>query len=139
MKKTWVCERVGLVACAARKLPGTHRAEDLYQSALFKKARQWVIANCDNWFVLSAKHGLIHPSAEIDWYDVTLKNLTREERQAWADKVRLQLKAIVTSEVELIALAGESYCEPLMEFKVRRPLKGMGIGQQLHWLTVENY
>ena len=57
-----------IISCSAHKLPGSHRAVDLYQSRQFKIARQlqdlgWSV------FVLSAKYGFIPGSEIIADYD----------------------------------------------------------------------
>lgn len=35
----------------------------------------WAIAHCDQWAILSAKHGLIDPDKVIEPYDVTLSTM----------------------------------------------------------------
>jgi hypothetical protein len=128
--------RVGLVACCGHKKDGRHQAGEIYQSALFKKSRAWVEANCDTWMILSARHGLLSPRDEISTYDMTLNDMSAEQKRAWSEKVRHQLKQF--SGDELVVLAGKNYCGWTDGFDVTRPLEGMGIGQQLQFLTKEN-
>ena len=52
-----------LVACVAAKLDRPAPARDLYTSPWFQKARAYVERQGGQWFVLSAKHGLIAPDA----------------------------------------------------------------------------
>jgi hypothetical protein len=63
---------VGLVGCAARKLQGPAPARELYVSQLFRKASAYAEATCDRWYILSAKHGLVHPDTVLEPYDVRL-------------------------------------------------------------------
>lgn len=128
--------RIGLVACCGQKLDGTHPAELLYVSALFRKSRAWVLEHCQQWFILSARFGLVVPSQMIETYDVTLNAMPAAERRAWAVRVREQLEPFAGA--NFIALAGERYCAALDGLRVERPLQGMGIGQQLGWLTRQN-
>lgn len=129
-------ERIGLVACCGRKLEGQHPAQDIYVSALFRKSRAWVLQHCDQWFILSAKYGLVVPSQVIETYDVTLNAMPAAERRAWAARVRKELEPFAGATI--VALAGERYCAALHGLRVERPLQGMGIGQQLGWLTRQN-
>lgn len=129
-------ECIGLVACCGQKLEGLHAAQDIYVSSLFRKSRAWVSAHCSRWFVLSAKFGLLAPSQEIETYDVTLNAMSAADRREWAQRVREQLEPLASA--RFLVLAGERYCAGLTGLDVERPLQGMGIGQQLAWLTQQN-
>lgn len=128
--------KIGLVACCGQKLDGTFPAEQLYVSPLFRKSRTWVLQHCDQWFILSARYGLVVPSQLIETYDVTLNAMPAAERRAWAARVREELEPFAGA--NFVALAGERYCAALDGLRVERPLQGMGIGQQLGWLTRQN-
>lgn len=124
-----------LVACCGKKLAGTHAAKDLYQSQLFRKARAWAERHGDHWFILSAKHGVVAPDDQIDAYDLALNSTSRGYRLEWADRVTTQLRDVAKGRVAV--LAGANYCQVWLEHfqHVERPLKGLGIGKQLAWLT----
>jgi len=83
--------RVGLVGCVKRKAEAARAAEDLYTSALFKERRAHVNETCDRWFILSARHGLVDPSAVLEPYDETLTNAPRAVRRTWSATVLEQL------------------------------------------------
>jgi hypothetical protein len=61
-----------LVSCVRRKCTGTHRARDLYVSNWFRAARAVVEATGCPWFILSAKHALLHPEEMVQDYDLAL-------------------------------------------------------------------
>jgi len=51
---------VGLISCTKSKREEATKPRDLYlESAFFTKARQYVEANHDAWYILSAKHHLL--------------------------------------------------------------------------------
>jgi len=138
--------RVGLVGCSSAKLSRPAPARTLYTSALFRKSRDYVEATCDRWYVLSAKHGLVHPDTILEPYDVKLgRVIPREpERSAqpihqWADMVRGQLAVELADvpRVTLITVAGEQYRTVLhpCQWPYAVPMRGLGIGEQLAWLT----
>ena len=110
--------RVGLVGCASQKLTRPEPARQLYVSQLFWKASAYAEATCDRWYVLSAKHGLVHPDAVIEPYDMRLgtNHKTSPPIHAWADMVRYQLDAelVGLEGVTLVALAGEQYRTALL-------------------------
>jgi hypothetical protein len=83
--------RVGLVGCVKGKAETARAAEDLYTSELFKKRRAHVNQTCDRWFILSARHGLVDPSAVLEPYDETLTNASRAAQRTWSAAVLDQL------------------------------------------------
>lgn len=130
--------RIGLVGCGAKKLDRAAPARDLYTGALFRKAAAHAEVTCDRWFILSAKHGLVRPDDVIEPYDVVLSAHSPE----WDELVRAQLAAELAGapRVLLVALAGERYRTALhpCQWPYEIPMRGLGIGQQLAWLTERN-
>jgi hypothetical protein len=125
--------RIVLVACCGKKLPYPAPAQDLYQSELFRKSRLYAEQNGDEWLILSAKHGVVHPGATVEPYDVTLNEMSSAERRAWSARVAEQLREF--SNDQLTVLAGSAYCGWIDAFtNVTRPMEGLGIGQQLAYL-----
>ena len=132
---------IALVGCAAAKLSRPAPARDLYVSQLFKKAAAYAEANSDRWYVLSAKYGLVRSDDVIEPYDAKLGTKTGPPIWDWAADVanQLQIELIGLDDVELLVLAGEQYRTFLRftDYPARVPMKGMGIGQQLGYLTRE--
>ena len=132
--------RIGLVSCGKLKQSTSAPARDLYTSALFRKSRAWAEANCDEWYILSAQHGLLDPATHTAPYEHTLNTLTAPERLRWAQRVHRQLgeAGLLHSSVEFVWLAGRQYKEHLSRFLVDSaqtdPLHGLGIGKRLQWL-----
>ena len=56
-------DRICLVACVKGKRGAPAPAKDLYRSPWFRKARRYVEQSGAPWFILSDKHGLVHPDA----------------------------------------------------------------------------
>jgi len=71
------------------------------------KACAYVRSQCDRWFILSAKHGLVHPDQEISPYDETLNDKARSEREAWAAAVWENLRPQLYAEDRVLILAGK--------------------------------
>jgi hypothetical protein len=111
-------------------------ARDLYQSDLFRKSRAYVEARGGRWFILSAAHGLLEPTATIEWYDRQLGDMTTFARQQWGWRVRSALAAAGVTERPITVLAGRLYREAigLGPSEIVAPLAGLAIGQQLAWL-----
>lgn len=129
-----------IVGCGKQKLGREARARDLYTGSLFRAARAFA-ERCDDWRILSAAYGVLRPETRIKPYD---KRLTRNalERQQWA----LVSATSITSTMapigyEVIFLASADYADPIAAELERRgvickqPLRGMGIGKRLQWLT----
>lgn len=138
---------VVLVGCCAKKLPHKAAAKDLYRSALFVKARAFAEATGSPWAIISAKHGLLMPEAEVEPYDVTVAergrrvgNMGRKaDRQGFASSLRRALDARFPG-ASFIFLAGSAYRpwtggSPAL--KLAEPLEGLGVGERLRWLDRE--
>ena len=127
--------RVGLVACGKGRLGHGAPARAFYNGSLFRKASGYAAARYDAWFVLSPMHHLVAPDHWVEPYDLSLRHLTRAEREAWADEVVRQLRERGLEEAEFFLHAGENYADPLGRRlgRTRRPLRGLGIGRQLAW------
>ncbi|MEX2551955.1 MAG: DUF6884 domain-containing protein [Actinomycetota bacterium] len=134
---------VVLVACAGTKVPRPAPAKDLYVSALFLKSRSYAERVGYRWYILSAKHGLLGPEELVAPYDVTLKDLPRAERRAWAERVFERLRDELHSGDHVMFLAGSTYRQDLSGllanegYAFKAPLEGLRIGEQLQWLTRE--
>jgi hypothetical protein len=137
-------KRVGLVGCVKEKRAGTAAAEDLYMSPLFVGRRRYVERTCDEWWILSAEHGLVHPRDVIAPYDKTLRDASRADRRAWAEQVlrvidqRIEFSAGDTVEIH----AGSDYRDyglvgGLFErgVSVENPTQGMRVGEQLRFYS----
>jgi hypothetical protein len=130
-----------LVACVAKKLDHPAPAKELYVSPWFKLARAYVEARTTDWFILSAKFGLLRTDTVIEPYDTALTQMRLQDRQAWASRVTAQLEQELPHRIpRIVVLAGLRYRDLLMEVLGRHadavevPLEGMTIGKQLGWL-----
>jgi len=84
--------KIGLVGCVKSKLDHPAAAKDLYISDLFVGRRRYVERSCDQWFILSALHGLVRPSEVLNPYDLSLKSCGADERRAWSKRVLGQIQ-----------------------------------------------
>jgi uncharacterized HhH-GPD family protein len=139
--------RVGLVGCVKSKQPRPAPARDLYTSALFRGRRAFVESTCDQWFILSAKHGLLAPDELIEPYDVRLADKPDHERQRWSRQVVADLErrlgdlSALTFEIH----AGAAYRDNGVSAGLRargatveNPVEGLNQGQQLAFYKVNN-
>ena len=68
-------------------------ASEIYSaSALFRKAYAYAIKNYDKVGILSAKYGFLLPDDRIEPYNLTLKNMTVDERKDWAERTFDQMR-----------------------------------------------
>ena len=148
--------RIGLVACAATKRDHPDVARDLYVGSHFIKSLSLSEKVDDQTFILSAKHGLVTPEQYLKPYDATLKRMSPAQRSAWGVDVAVDLRARFGHlPVRLVFYAGVNYIQPILkaidafngqavacnrkpwDALHEAPMKGLGIGQRLHWLNVE--
>ena len=135
-------KNIVLISCVSKKLDKKSTAENLYISSLFKKNLIYAKSlKPSEIFILSAEHGLLKLTDEIEPYDKTLNNMRSKEIKEWSKKVVNQLKTLTDlNNDEFTFLAGEKYRKLLIPelSNVKIPMKGLKIGKQLQWLTKQN-
>lgn len=102
-----------LIGCGRHKKKSPTLARDLYTSARFKTSKT-IAKNIEaNFFVLSAKHGLLEPDQLVEPYDVDISALNEDEKNQWADSV---LKSIsrFRNGATITILAEKNYVLPLI-------------------------
>ena len=130
-----------LVSCVGQKRTSPSTAKDLYTSSWFRKARAYVESRESPWHILSAEHGVLDPIRVVDPYEKTLNTMAIHDRRLWVERVFSQLQAVGAAEGKLSLLAGQRYREFLVPkllaigVEVEIPMEGLGIGEQLRWLT----
>ena len=124
-------------------------AKDLYVSDLFKKRMAHVEARKIPWFIASAGSGLVAPTTPMRTYDKTIADMEAIDRSAWyvgvaselIDRLYYDHDIRDLRDVAIELHAGADYCEPLDKIlellgaEVIRPVKGLGIGQQLAYYS----
>ncbi len=135
--------RIALVGCVKTKRSGVHPARDLYVSPLFLRRRAFVEAARLPWFILSAKHGLVAPEAELRKYEMTLNTMSAADRRAWGARVLGQLREQL-GDLDGLTFefhAGARYVEALEQglgeagARIDVPTEGLTMGRQLAWYT----
>lgn len=134
--------RIGLVGCVKEKGVTPTAARDLYRSTLFAGRRAYVERSCDEWWILSAEHGLVHPDDVLEPYDVTLNIMGRSAKRRWSDGVLAAIGGRVEPNVGDVFEfhAGAEYRNWGLAEGLRRrgctveiPTEGMLIGRQLQF------
>lgn len=122
-----------LIACSAAKLDRTAPAAELYQGQAFKLAMAAADRAGADVVILSALHGAVTPTRQLQPYNKTLAQMSKHQRAVWAAMTDQQLQQHKGRQV--VVLAGKHYAAAVDGWpNVSRPLAGQGIGQQLHTL-----
>ena len=130
-----------ILGCVSGKRLGPLPAKDLYDSDLFDRRRRYAEATGKPWVIFSAKHGILDPDDEIEWYDVALKELPRRIRRAKGEEAVRQLEKRFGPLAGMIfeTHAGEAYRTaiegPLSDRGARllNPVEGLRIGELKQW------
>jgi hypothetical protein len=131
------------LSCSKSKQDYKCQAQELYSaSPMFTKTLEYgKKLNPDSMYILSAKHHLVEMEDELEPYDLTLKEFTSEEKQAWGGETYRQMvdKGMNGSKDKFIFLAGTEYINPLLEYipevNIEEPLEGKRFGERLSWLN----
>jgi len=134
---------IGLVSCTKSKREQAAKPADLYmESAFFREAREYVEANHDSWYILSAKHHLLDPDGPpIEPYDDTLSGASVDRKREWSRTVysQLQEEGLLVEGTRLVFHAGRDYYDellPLLEdtaVQTETPTDGLQFGKTLAW------
>lgn len=134
---------VGLVSCTNKKSDEPSLPKELYmESALFRKARRHCEQFHDDWYILSAKYGLLDPDGtKIEPYDVTLSSFSADERRKWGEDVASELRRRSLTDERLVIHAGKDYYEPLLksldDVQYEIPTEGLRYGESLSWYNTQ--
>ena len=104
-----------LVSCGKQKLDHSAQGKDLYISRRFRAARKFAETFGSNWFILSAKHGLVAPDQILDPYDQDLNLLTSCEKSLWVETIVAGLLKYNLLPKQLVVLATGVYGDLLRE------------------------
>jgi len=135
---------IALIGCTGPKTSRPTQARHLYRTALFRARLAYAEANYDAVFIVSARHGLVHPNQVIEPYDLSLTSLSARARRAWAGRVAAALKRRVGATAHVDLFASQPYIavlRPALEragFQVGVPtdeLVDRRAGHQMCWLT----
>ena len=133
---------IGLVSCVKTKREEPATPKNLYTSDYFEKMRSYAEQYHDDWWILSAKHGLLDPDGKpIEPYDETLSGARVIKKRDWAEQVAEELydQGLLSEEVTLVVHAGKDYYEELLpliedrDVSVEIPTEGLGIGEKKSW------
>jgi hypothetical protein len=134
--------KIGLISCVSKKRIGNYKAEDLYISPLFKYSKFYIKNTCDDFFILSAKYGLLKPDRIINNYELSVNNFSEVQRRIWSDNIIDQFKDFIINfkECKFYILAGKNYYKYLINFFIENKINyeilisTYGIGKRLGYL-----
>ena len=121
-----------LIQCVSSKREKCLPAKELYDSTYFDAMKRYAEASDDDYRILSAKHGLVHPEAELDPYDA----FGLSEKQAETIAATLADAGVNTVKI----VAGKKYTDPLTPELEARGIdvvevgRGMRIGNRVKHL-----
>ncbi|ESP86837.1 DUF6884 domain-containing protein [Candidatus Halobonum tyrrellensis] len=139
---------IALVGCGSQKRDledeQVVRIDQLYTSTYFQLKREYAQACCDDYYILSAKFGLVPPAALVaESYDLTVHDLDDDALAAWVARIDNRLTSI-SADATLVVLAGQAYIDPLRDTLNDAPpdvfypfADTEGIGEQMGWLSRE--
>jgi cytoplasmic iron level regulating protein YaaA (DUF328/UPF0246 family) len=130
--------KIALIPCGSKKRDGKHPAKDLYIGTLFKKQLGHALTHSDKVFILSGKYGLLPLDAEIETYNLSVKNMTKNEKITWGLKISAQILDNTNLDDELIFYTGKeyhTYIIPFLKNKYQIVMKNYTIFQRMKWLT----
>ena len=127
---------VCFIGCVKTKRSHKCKSKELYDSPLFHYSYKYALKNFDKVAILSAKHGLLDPEDVIEPYEVTLNNMSKQDRIEWSNKTTNQISQRYPKDhYKYYVISGKRYYEFLnIECE---PLFVMSMGYKLQTLKKE--
>lgn len=126
------------IGCGKAKKSVRSKASELYTGAVFQKQLEYARActSDSHIYILSAKHHILRLDSQVDPYNVTLNDMSEEQRDEWAQKVVSKAKSMGITIDNQYFIAGANYIEPLEKLiKVNNIAGGAeGLGYKLQQL-----
>jgi hypothetical protein len=135
--------KIVLLSCTKSKLDHRAPAQELYSaSPMFRKTLEYGKSlHPDKMFILSAKHHLVPLNKELDPYDKTLKEMSKDDKEKWGEETVKQMKSygLNLSKDKFTFLTGSEYLKPFKQYipeeNVEVPMEGRRLGERLKWLN----
>lgn len=135
--------KIVFLSCTKSKKDKLCPAQELYsESPMFQKTLEYGKKLKPNkMFILSAKHHIVPLDKKLAPYELTLKDMGKDEKQSWGEYVSKQAPklGINLSKDKFIFLTGNEYSKPLTDYipeqNMSFPLEGKRFGERLQWLN----
>jgi hypothetical protein len=134
-------KRIFIITCSENKLDYENQAKNLYTSQRFKLAKDIAEKYGDDWFIISAKHGLLKPTDIIQPYNASILEFSLQEKQKWAKKAFLQIIELSGKNIKLICLGDPEYFKQLAieankkKVNIYIPFKHISKDNRIKWLN----
>lgn len=139
-----VGRRVGvlhLVSGGSRQRPMADAARDLYDGLWFRSARALAEQGGGPWFILSARHGVLHPEERVQPYADRLEGRSAAAMRAWTGLVTARMEQLLPEADRIVLLCDREPPPELVRWlqvrcpEVEIPLAGLTIAAQVLHMT----
>ena len=86
-----ISKDVLLISCGKHKKTVPCKAKEMYVSERFIRLKQIAEKSGNNWYILSAKYGLLSPEQIIEPYDLRLSKCSAQYLKQWAGQVMKEI------------------------------------------------
>lgn len=137
-----MCSEIAILSCTKTKQDYECAAIEMYsKSQLFNKLVAYCSQHYDDIYILSAQYGLLKKDTIIKPYDLSLYDMSKQNRIDWSDEVYQSITTTLSVNDYLYFFCGDIYRRYIIPrlitdgYVIDCPLKNMGIGKQLEWLN----
>lgn len=127
--------RIAILSCTKAKQNYPCPAKELYSKSIyFQKAYRYAKASCDKIYILSPKYNLVEEDQLLEPYEMSLKDMTLEEKAAWSKRVFLQLSQRENiKESTFVIITGKDYYRDFYKRlpHCELPIRGLKYGELL--------
>lgn len=131
--------KVAVINCGSDKVHKKCKAKDLYTGSLFLASRFFCESNYDQYCILSAKYHVLLPDDDVDYYDLYLGSLSKEEKAEWDKITAQQLMDRFPKGTEFDFYTSKMYIDgvlPVLDkngISYTTNLNDLGLGYKIQW------
>ncbi|NHJ04524.1 MAG: hypothetical protein EAX90_06855 [Candidatus Heimdallarchaeota archaeon] len=85
----------------------------MYTSPRFYWIKKYAISNSKQWYILSAKYGLLKPNDIIEPYDVQLSTLTKKQLEKWVENTVNSINKKININDKVLFIGDDFYYDAL--------------------------
>lgn len=132
--------KVAVINCGSEKVHARNvPAKDLYTGSLFVASRLFCESNYEQYCILSAKYHCLLPEDNIEYYDLYLGDLSKQEKAKWDRITAQQLIDKFPEGTEFDFYTSKMYIKGVLSIldkngvKYATYLNDLGLGYKIQW------
>lgn len=111
--------RIGIISGSDRQSSLPTKASKLFVGETFEMMKAWIASRCDTWYILSGRHGLIHPDEVVAPIPYRIGRMRGDIYAQTRTKVNYHLDEISPDKHDFVVMVENEYSGLINELRHR--------------------